>query len=543
VSDVFVSDIQAEKTFMENRNKPGYTWFKLSLILLLGFGIRVSGLVWGQAYCQGSQGDSLEAYQVAVDYVRGEAAAQYLGQPMYNDTARLPGPLWTLFCVEGLKLGKGSIDGVVWLIILLNTGAIFLTYLLASRTIGIAPALWAALFMAVSPSTVFYSTVVFNPVVMPFLGGLLFLALWQAVQRERSRAIFWVPLLLLAMQQFHTSGLMLIPAVILALALSPVRLNFVWLAAGAIMGFCLYLPYIQGEMAHHWENTRGMMRGASNPYWPGTLRVLIAPLSFLVNIWTPGPVVYTPTEYRQMCRACFGSLELFLVVNALSVIATAFLICGALSRIRKAFQGFFHSPRAAFAQSPGIIFLAIILTVPLLASVPSGKVFQGRYCLVLLAPLFALAGAGFTQLLENPRLRRLVWAIILASTCATAWFMPAMHRFNYTFIQDGPRFSPGFAKLEAVYQSLKTHAGKGQRVQVEDTDYLQALPHDDQLFHLARLIRVYVAIREKQAIDEPDSPPPVVTYQLRSAAEVSPNDPTVAYLGNGIALTVQAARR
>lgn len=537
-----MTDHPPQEAVPDTTTGPGYTWLKLALILVLGFGIRVTGLVWGQAYCQGSQGDCLEAYETAVDYVRGDSRAQYLGQPRYNDNAKLPGPLWALFCVEGLRLGKGSIEGVVWVIILLNTATIYLTYLLAARTLGVGPALWAALFLSVSPSAVFYSTVVYNPVVMPFLGGLLFLALWQTTQRNRSGAIFWVPLILLAMLQFHVSGLALIPAVILVLAFSPMRTHFLWLSAGVIAGFCLYLPYLQGDMAHHWENTRGMMQGASNPYWPGTLRVLTAPLSFLVNIWTP-PHVYTPTEYREMCRACFGSLELLLVVNALSVISTAFLVCGAFAQIREALHGMLRSPRTVFARSPGIIFLSIVLLVPLLASVTSGKVFQARYCLVLLPPLFALAGAGVTHWLETQRRRRLVLTIVLASTCATAWFMPAMYRFDYTFIEDGTRFVPGFTKLEAIYQSLKAHTGKNQPVQVEDNDYLQALPRDDHYLHQARLIRVYVAIREKQDISVSDSSVPIVTYQLRSADKVRPEESEVAYYGNGIALTVKAPTR
>ena len=511
---------------------------RLSLILLLGFGIRVTGLVWGQAYCQGSQGDCLEAYQVAVDYVRGDARAQYLGQPNYNSNAKLPGPLWTLFCVEGLRLGRGSIVGVVWLIILLNTGAIYLTYLLAARTIGVAPALWAALFMAVSPSGVFYSGVVYNPVVMPFLGGLLFLALWRVTQRDRSRAIFWVSLLLLAMPQFHVSGLTLVPAVILVLVLSPVRLNFLWLASGAIAGLCAYLPYLRGEMAHDWGNTRGMIWGASNPYWPGTLRIVTAPLSFLVNIWTPWSV-YTPAEYRNMCRACFGFFELSLAVNALSVVSAAFLVCGAFLSIKKAFRGFSHSPSAVFAQSPGIVFLTIIFTLPLLANLVTGKVFQARYCLVLLPPLFALAGAGITHWLANPRLRRLALFIILASTCATAWFTPAMFRFQKTSIREGSWFVPGFAKLEAVYQHLKAHAGRDRPVQVEDADYLQALPREEQFLRQAALIRQYVAIREKQTTLFPNTQVSAAIYQLRFADKVRPQDPAVAYYGNGIALTAK----
>jgi hypothetical protein len=530
----------SETAFSGKPAKPGRVWLWLSLILLLGLGIRAAGLRWGQAYCHGSQGDCLEAYQVAVDYGRGEARAQYIGQPNYTGRSKLPGPLWALFCWEGLRLGKGSIEGTVWLIILLNTGAIYLTYLLAARTIGAASALWAALFMAVSPTAVFYSGVVYNPVVMPFLGTLAFLALWQVAQRDRSKAIFWVSFLLLAMPQFHMSGMMLIPAVILVLALSPVRLNFLWLAGGILAGFCLYLPYLRGEMAHGWENTRGMMGGASNPCWPGTLRVFTAPLQFLVNIWTPR-WVYTPAEYRNMGRACFGAFELFLAVNALSVIAAGFLVCGAFLRVKNTMRGVCHSPRAVFAQSPGIVFLAIIFTVPLLVNLTTGKVFQARYCLVLLAPLFALAGAGAGYWLANRRLRRLVLVILVASTCATAWFMPAMFRFQKTFIRENPRFVPGFQNLETVYQSLKAHAGRNWRVQVEDVDYLQSLPPEDHLHRQASLIRRYVAIREKEDTLLPDTPAPGVTYQLRSADKVRPKDPAVAFYGNGIALIALSA--
>src|SRR5438093_1019727 len=44
----------------------------IALIILLGFGIRVTGLWWAQGYCSIGPSDALEAYSVAVDYGRGE---------------------------------------------------------------------------------------------------------------------------------------------------------------------------------------------------------------------------------------------------------------------------------------------------------------------------------------------------------------------------------------------------------------------------------------------------------------------------------------
>src|SRR5438045_1861635 len=117
----------------------------LFLIVLLGLGIRLTGLVWGQSYSYFTSADSLAAYSVAVDYGCGEASAGYLGQPNFSPDAKLPGPLWTLFCFIGLRFW-GSIEGVILAIILLNTATICLAYLLAKRTLGPSPALWAALF-------------------------------------------------------------------------------------------------------------------------------------------------------------------------------------------------------------------------------------------------------------------------------------------------------------------------------------------------------------------------------------------------------------
>ncbi len=181
---------------------PKYAGLWLALILLLGFGLRVTGLTWGQAFCYSSQGDCQDAYRVAVNYAQGEPRAQYIGQPNFNKHAKLPGPLWAMFCAASLHLW-GSIDGVVWAIILLNTAAIYLTYLLAVRTVGFPAALWAALLMAASPEAVIYSVVVFNPVVMSFFADIKVLVLCMEfsvilfIDNVESAAIILLLLLLL----------------------------------------------------------------------------------------------------------------------------------------------------------------------------------------------------------------------------------------------------------------------------------------------------------------------------------------------------------
>lgn len=529
---------EIEPAVLADGGKPRHTTLWLLLIILLGFGLRATGLIWGQSFCYYTQGDSIQAYLTAVDYARGEPSAQYIGQPNFNDHAKLPGPLWTMFCDAGLRVG-GSIEGVIWAIILLNTAFIYLAFLLAARTVGFAAALWTALFAATFPWVVHYSIFLYNPDVMPFLGTLLFLSLWRVAHQDRSRGIFWVMVLLLMSFQFHMSGLMLIPAVIVVLWLCPSRLNFFWLAGGIIAGLALYAPYFSGEMAHGWGNTRGMISGGQGGYSVEALKVISAPPGFLVN-WTLR-WVRSPAEYAELGRACFGSLGLFLAVNILSAVFAAFLIAGACVAVKRSMTGFWRSPRAVFARSPGIAFLTIIFVVPLISGLAGGKPFHSRYCLVLLAPLLALSGVAATRWLTGPRANRIFLALLVITTCANIWFLPATYRHQEKRIERGPLFIPSFHKLEAVYQSLKVHAGKNRLIRVEDAAYLRALPPGDKFLHDADMICTYVAVRENENSPRQSPSNSAAIYNICRADRVRADDPAVAYRDHGIALVAQPA--
>ena len=503
----------------------------LSLIILLGLGLRLTGLLWGQAYCYFGQADGVEAYSVAVDYGLGTPRALYIGQPNYNEHSKLPGPLWTVFCFICCRLW-GSIEGVVIGTILLNTAVIYLIYLLASRTIGSAGALWAALFTATSPWVVYYSVGVYNPSVMSFLSSLLFLALWQASRIERARSIFWVPLLLLAMLQFHMSGLMLFPAVVIVLALCPARVNTRWLLAGVVAGLALYLPYVCGEIAHGWQNTRGMFGGGGKYTWDG-LKAVVAPLSFLVN-WAHG-WTRSVAEYRELGRACFGSFEMFLAINLLSAVVAGFVVTGTFLEIWKALRGGWRSPRAAYAQSPGVMFLAILFLVPLMVALAGGKAFHTRYCIVLLPAMLPLAAVAALHWLDCKRVGRNFRLMLVLTCLANVWLMPAMYHYQGMQIEKGPVLIPSFRKLETIYQSLKTHAGANSVVQVDVMPYFrnQAIPPDVR--HDAAVIWLFVQVREKESQIKTGTLPHVA-YRLFPEAAVRTNDPMLAYRGNGIAL-------
>ena len=510
-------------------------------MVVLGFGLRLAGLEWGQAYSHFGQGDAIEAYDAAVNYGQGVERASYLGQPNYNIHAKLPGPLWTLFCFAGLRF-VGSIEGVLLAVILLNTASIYLVYLLAERTVGPPGARWAALLAATSPWAIYYSVGVYNPNVMPFLGSVLFLALWDVTQRDGSRNAFWVGLVLLAMPQFHMSGLMLIPAVALVLALSAARLNWPLLLGGLLAGACLYLPYLHGEMAHDWQNTRGMMSGPGGYSWDG-LKAITAPLNFLVS-WAPR-WTRSAAEYRELGRGCFGSFGVFLMANILSGVVAGFLVVGAFGKICAALRGGWRCPRQTFKRTPGILFLAILLVVPLGFAVASGKSFHSRHCLVLIPALLCLVGGAAARWLSDPRLGRYFAVALAVTTCANVWFMPAMYRYQGRRITQAEVLVPSFRQLETVYQQLKQHAGVGRGVVVSDAAYLAALTPGDLARKDAELISRYVVVREKEAALLSGPPPAQVIYTLHRADQAPADAPATAtaYRAHGIALIATPAVR
>ena len=514
---------------MEKTAKRSHTTAWLLLIILLGLGLRVAGLAWGQGYSVFASADSLEAYQFTVDYARGDARAQYIGQPNYNEHSKLPGPLWTLFCYAGLRLW-GSIDGVIVETILLNTAAIYLIYLLAKRVLGPEGSLWAALLAATSPFPIFYSNFLYNPNVMPFFGACLFLALWEVVRKERSRSIFWVMFLLLILAQFHLSVLSLLPSVLILLALSSVRLNVPWLIGGVATGLLCYVPYVRGEMAHGWQNTLQMGSGRAGHWWGG-LKAVVAPWNLLVNYvpqWTRGA-----KDYQQLGKACFGSFAVLVILNILSGLVALFLLAGMSQEIKTAMRGIWRSPRQAFNRSPGVLFLAILLIVPLFFSLVSRQSFHARYAIVLFAPLLALAGFAVKKWLASPRISRFFLPAIIIMICGNVWFMLAMYHDQNVRITQSNIFYSSFSNLEIVYQDLKHHAGAGG-VQVDDAAYLASLSPTDRYHHDAKLIRRYVAMREKETGALSDNQ--TATFMLLAADQVTPADPAIAYRDHGIAL-------
>src|ERR1017187_2824173 len=114
-----------------------------------------------------------------------------------------------------------------------------------------------------------------------------------------------------------------------------------------------------------------------------------------------------------------------------------------------------------------MVFLSIIFVVPLMPSLVEGRRFHGRYCIVLLAPLFSLAAVAAVRWLSLPRIRQIFLSLLLVTLGANVWLVLTVFRYQGRCIEQGALFLPSFHNLETVYQTLKVHAGKNQLIRHE----------------------------------------------------------------------------
>jgi Dolichyl-phosphate-mannose-protein mannosyltransferase len=505
----------------------------LLLILAAGFLLRYTGFVWGQGYRDSAITDELDAYRAGLRLLAGEREALYIAQPNFphKGTGHLPGPLLALFWATPLRFGGGP-EAVMVLLIALDTLVIYIVYVLAKRMLDATAALWAALFYATAPWPLYYSIGCWNPQFLAPLGALLVLALWDVMTHSQSRKIFWVCLLQAMMPQFHAFGLFLGPSILLLLGFRRREINKTWLALGLLGCLALYTPYIFGEVGTHWDNTRRVLGGGENSFTFGCLKSLTLLPVCLSNLFNSA-LSYSFRVYEQFGRAEFGSFWVLLFFNLLSLGLGIVFVGNLLVEFARAVRGHWRRPQEAFERAPAIVFISLMVLLPLLVFLPTGRNFSSRY-LVLQLPLLSLLPAMWiTKLPSLPRVRYFGTACLVLTTVFNVVLCLAFYRFQARQIADGPYFIPSFRHMEQVRQELLASAVPDRRIEL-DTSAFPVSPQDKQGRGLHALAD-YVGLCERYRRPVNDSQ---AVQLFRAQAETNFVDAgqIVVHQGNGIAL-------
>ena len=437
------------------------------LIVLLGFLLRWYSLSEGHAYVFVAIRDEVMALKFALDFLAGDPNTWYIAQPALNQ-GHIPGPLWTMLVAVFYKIGGNSAEGAMFWMIVLNSLVIYLVYLFAARLLPPRYALLTALFCAISPWPIYYAAGLYNPMPLALLGVLLFWALWQTINVENSRAIFWVMLLAAMVLQFHIIGVFYYPLILLLLWIAPSRLNPRWLIAGVLAGVLLYVPYLIGEINHHWANLRGVLSG-SHKFSFGILKILTIPAEMLSNHpggWTGN----TTAEFKEFGNQYFGSYIFLLFVNLISFSLALIFVYGFIRKFYAALHESHFNFRHALLNHRVNVFLGVLLVLPLLLYILLGKAYASRYCIFIFPLLFLLPGLYIARI-ENLRRKRFVAYSLAAMFLCNIYLVLVFYADQNRKLASAAQYMPAFYKLDALYTALRRDAGPDHAIVLDTRQY------------------------------------------------------------------------
>lgn len=187
-----------------------------------------------------------------------------LGPDVTSGEARLPGGSFVTLMAFPLLFWNSPLACMAWVALLSVLGYALWTAVVR-RWFGDRAAVAYAALLLFSPWSFFYSDRIWNPNVVILASGALLFAFTRMIDRPGSRHVFWIPLAVMAVPQFHLSGLLLIPlAVALWLVWRP-RVHFGAALLGIVSGVVLYFPYLWFEIRHGFRNTRALLSMPPDP--------------------------------------------------------------------------------------------------------------------------------------------------------------------------------------------------------------------------------------------------------------------------------------
>lgn len=499
----------------------------LLLIILTGFLLRWYSLYVGHAYTFFTIKDEISALQYAFNFMAGDPTTFYLGQPALNQ-GQIPGPLWTLVVVALYKLGGNSIEGAIFLMVVLNTFVIYLVYRLACHMMPLRYALFSALFYSLSPWAIYYSAGLYNPMVLAFFGSLLFLALWQTLSHEKSRAVFWVMLLTAAIPQFHMIGIFYYPAIGLLLLLNPNRFNVRWLVIGAVAGVLLYVPYLIGEVTHHWSNLHNVLH-RTEKLSSGALKVITIPIGMLTNHpgeW-PG---YTTAELIDFANRWFGSYIILIVINLVSFILALVFFGSFIKRLYASMRTAGFRLRQSFSRERTHTFIGILLILPLLLYLLTGKAYATRYS-ILIFPLLFLLPALFIASVKTRQVKQILLYTLTVMFVCNIYLVLSFYADQNRKLTSSAQFMPAFYKLEALNYALQKYAGKDKTIEVDTTQFLDK---DNKYRDITtNAISRFIKLEQSERLEYKDRNN-IVKFTLVDTQAKVPTNATIVYRDNGL---------
>ena len=269
-------------------------WSLLALIVAVGAWLRLSHLDLLEF---GS--DQAIAAVLALQFIRGGT----LTQTGLMSSVGVTNPPLFIYLVIPLFAISQNVVAVSCLIATLHLGAIIVCWHVGRTYYGKVAGLTAAAMFAVSPWAVVYSRAIWAQDFVPILTTFLIWALHALVLGNRPKAIFWIPVLSLAVPQIHFSGIALIAAVLTILLIVRPRIDWRFAVAGIVASIIPLVPYLHLQTKQNWEDFRRAAKTMGGQDWQIPEGMTVQPNSgFLLprrDYWIPALAVMNAGEIQD----------------------------------------------------------------------------------------------------------------------------------------------------------------------------------------------------------------------------------------------------
>lgn len=243
---------------VNNRRVAAAEWGVLAVIVAVAAWLRL----WRLDLIE-FKGDEAIAAWLALQFVKGGALP--LAGLMSSVGVTNP-PMFIYLLVPMFAVsGDPAVVGV--LLVVQSLAAVVICWHIGRRYYGVLAGQIAAALFAVSPWAVIYSRKVWAIDVEPLLTCVVVWALHALVLERKSRAIFWVALIVPCLIMNHFSGFGPFAASLAVLVLFRAKINWRW-AAGGLLGATLFaVPYLWFQQRNDWADFKQARETVGSQRW------------------------------------------------------------------------------------------------------------------------------------------------------------------------------------------------------------------------------------------------------------------------------------
>jgi 4-amino-4-deoxy-L-arabinose transferase-like glycosyltransferase len=362
----------------------------------------------------------------------------------------------------------------------LGTAAVILTYVVLRPRLGALVALGAAALFATSPWAVLYGRKLWGQSLLPLVAVMLLWSLLAVLERSRTRAVAFVPVLLCVAFQLNFSAFVLVLPAATVLLYRVTTLHWRWLGAGVVGAVVLLSPWLYHEATSGFDDVSVLLPGgrAVNP--PAGGPSAVEAIRHTVHLLGLGNWEYVSADSLPsfvddagpvVWKGARGASILAALLFAVGVITCAVCVTRSARRIRR--WPWVDLGRAGATRALLLIWLVGVWIV---YATPATDRLYPHYLIVTFPVSFVVQAVGLADLTATFRRGFRTVAMIAAVGClgmvvvANAAFTLSFHRFLDRTGGTAGDYGVVYRDKEALAAFVRAH---GSRVSDDDVvDFL-----------------------------------------------------------------------